>query len=70
MGCLVIAGACKTATPDEVFGLSTDLPGSSGSSSSTSGAASVTGGKSATGGSGSSDAAKKCDVVPDSGAYK
>jgi hypothetical protein len=55
---LVIAGACKTATPDEVFGLSTDLPGSGGSSSSTSGASSITGGKTSAGGSGSSDAGK------------
>jgi predicted lipoprotein len=55
---LVIAGACKTATPDEVFGLSPDLPGSGRSSSSTSGASSITGGKTAAGGSGPSGAGK------------
>lgn len=58
MGCLVIASACKTATPDEVFGLSTDRPGSGGSSSSTSGRSSMSGSSTVVGGSGSSDAGK------------
>lgn len=58
LACLVIAGACKTATPDEVFGLGSGLPGSGGSSSATGGSSSSTGGKVAVGGSGSSDAGK------------
>jgi len=58
LACLGIAGACKTATPDEVFGLGSELPGSGGSSSQTGGSSSTTGGKVADGGSGSSDAGK------------
>lgn len=52
MACLVIAGACKTATPDEVFGLGSQLPGSGGTLSSA-GSGSATGGKVAVSGSGS-----------------
>ena len=57
MACLGVAAACKTATPDEVFGLSSAVPGSGGSSS-TGGASSVIGGKTGAGGSGSSEAGK------------
>ena len=57
MGCWVLVGACKTATPDEVFGPSWELPASGGSSSS-SGASSTDGGKTAGRESGTSDAGK------------
>lgn len=57
LACLMIGGACKTATPDEVFGLGSELPGSGGSSV-TGGSTSASGGKVTGGGSGSSDAGK------------
>jgi predicted lipoprotein len=55
---LVIGGACKTATPDEVFGLGSALPGSGGSATATGGSASSSGGTVAFAGTGSSDAGK------------
>jgi predicted lipoprotein len=62
---LGIAGACKTATPDEVFGPSSAVPGSGGASS-TSGASGVIGGKAAVGGSGPNEAGKS--GIPEGGA--
>lgn len=64
--CLAVGGACKTATPDEVFSLGSELPGSGGSSTGRAGSSAAAASASAVGGqanaagsgSGSSDAGK------------
>ena len=58
LACLAVGGACKTATPDEVFGPGSELPGSGGSLATAGSASTPTGGKGAVGGSGSGDAGK------------
>jgi uncharacterized protein len=57
LACLAIAGACKTATPDEIFGRSSDLPGAAGPSPTGSGST-ATGGRVAVGGATAGDAGK------------
>jgi len=66
LACLASSGACKTATPDEVFGSGSELPGSGGSAAPTAGTPTVGGGSSVVGGSSSGQAGRAAS--PEGGA--